>query len=697
LRSLYAATDTFDAPDRTALPSLSVVVPHGGVEQLPQLAATVASLHQNPAVSQVIISELGPEPWARHVAERWGADYVFTAADDFDRHLALTVGKKRARHDVLAWWDNDVLLPGAALAAALAEMHQRSCDVLIPYSRIAYLSEGGSAALRRGTRALADCAVVSMHKVRHDVGGLALLRRDFLDRLGKIAGEKSRGSFRVTTRRRSIAIKLWHPNDADLGAHRVKQSRTAAHAASPASINPEQLPVWMYWEGPCPDWIAACQETARRHVPQLRLLGPREFDALWDTDRDIDIKRLQVAHRADFIRAYLLARYGGLWVDSDCIVVRPLDPLLASLKDHDFLAHRERHGYVSNAFIGARPGSAIAGRFYAQVAAAVRRGGELRWTAIGNELMTNVVNAASERWRELDTELIQPICWSEPEAFFARGSQAEHERRERPNAYCYMLSNQHVLAYQKAHPGRRLLDDDTFFSFVLKRAESAQELSDAVVIATRTEAPPTGDIEATFAHLHAENAELGLGTASRPGSTLEQTARLRECLPLLLQQLAIQSVLDVGCGDFSWQRTCKLGVRRYVGIDVVGPMIATLQQTFGDGVRSFQVLDARRHPLPRCDLILCRDLLVHLSNRDIHGALRHVRESGANYLLATTFPAQAVNSDIDTEGPRPLNLCAEPFSLPPPTFLLNETRPRRGHAVAEKALGLWRLSDLARG
>jgi SAM-dependent methyltransferase len=225
---------------------------------------------------------------------------------------------------------------------------------------------------------------------------------------------------------------------------------------------------------------------------------------------------------------------------------------------------------------------------------------------------------------------------------------------------------------------------------MLKRAENVQVPSD--VPATDTESPrPTDDIERAFVRLHAENAKAGPTSSS----ALEQSARVRECLPLLLQQLAIRSVLDVGCGDFSWQRTCRFGVKRYIGIDVAGPLIATLQRTFGDEVRSFQMLDARRDPLPTCDLILCRDVFGRLSNADIRSALERFKDTGAKYLLATTFPEHTLNADIGTGRSRPLNLCAAPFSFPRPVFLINETSPRRGRSSSEKALGLWRLSDLA--
>ena len=43
-------------------------------------------------------------------------------------------------------------------------------------------------------------------------------------------------------------------------------------------------PVWLYWEGACPDWIAACRRTIRAHASDVRLVTPAEVEFLktWD-------------------------------------------------------------------------------------------------------------------------------------------------------------------------------------------------------------------------------------------------------------------------------------------------------------------------------------------------------------------------------------------------------------------------------
>ncbi len=63
----------------------------------------------------------------------------------------------------------------------------------------------------------------------------------------------------------------------------------------------------------------------------------------------------------------------------------------------------------------------------------------------------------------------------------------------------------------------------------------------------------------------------------------------------------------------------------YIGVDVVGPLIARNQALFGSENVRFVQLDATRDPLPEGELCLIREVLQHLSNRQIASVLHAVR------------------------------------------------------------------------
>jgi hypothetical protein len=181
---------------------------------------------------------------------------------------------------------------------------------------------------------------------------------------------------------------------------------------------------------------------------------------------------------------------------------------------------------------------------------------------------------------------------------------------------------------------------------------------------------------------------------SGPGSSLKQTAEIRRSLPLLFSSLEINSMLDAPCGDFNWLPHVELKLEEYIGIDVVPSIIEKNRNRYENELRKFYVSDIARDFLPSCDLILCRDCLVHFSDEDVFSVLRNFCKSGAKYLLTTTFPQKPANMNIQTGSWRPLNFQLPPFNFPPPFKLLNEKCTEGNGQFADKSLGLWLISDL---
>jgi SAM-dependent methyltransferase len=184
-------------------------------------------------------------------------------------------------------------------------------------------------------------------------------------------------------------------------------------------------------------------------------------------------------------------------------------------------------------------------------------------------------------------------------------------------------------------------------------------------------------------------------TRSGPGSDLTQTTKVREFLPELVRDLALTSILDAPCGDFHWLKYCDLAGIDYTGVDIVPELIESNRQRFGDAQHKFEVADIVKDLLPRSDLVLCRDCLVHLPFAQGLEAVRNFRRSGAGYVLTTTFTNLTKNTEINRIGEwRRLNLEAPPFSFPVPVRILNEECTSAGGRYADKSLGLWNLREL---
>ena len=201
------------------------------------------------------------------------------------------------------------------------------------------------------------------------------------------------------------------------------------------------------------------------------------------------------------------------------------------------------------------------------------------------------------------------------------------------------------------------------------------------------------EMRRVFGLIHDTRAWGSAESVSGPGSTRERAATFLPELIGLVQSLGIRTLLDAPCGDFNWAAPLADAVPRYIGVDVVPELIASNQQYASDR-RSFVCLDMVTQPLPRADLILCRDALVHLGIDDIFAVLANFRSSGARFLVTTTFIGDRVNDDVETGGWRPLNLQRAPFGFPAADALVDEHCHHSGGVCSDKRLALWRIGEL---
>jgi len=175
---------------------------------------------------------------------------------------------------------------------------------------------------------------------------------------------------------------------------------------------------------------------------------------------------------------------------------------------------------------------------------------------------------------------------------------------------------------------------------------------------------------------------------SGKGSSLQATEVLRRELPKLWNRHGIQSLVDAACGDFHWMQHIIGELDEYIGIDIVDDLIKENNKIHGtDNVR-FECLDICVDEIPRVDAILCRDVFIHLSTRQIFQSIRNFKESGSRYLLASSGKTVDTYYDIPVGTVRRINLRIQPFSFPEPIDIIEEN-PKTG-----RQLCMWEINTL---
>lgn len=209
----------------------------------------------------------------------------------------------------------------------------------------------------------------------------------------------------------------------------------------------------------------------------------------------------------------------------------------------------------------------------------------------------------------------------------------------------------------------------------------------------------SASLEDRFTRIYSQNLWGDTESASGTGSNLAHTANVRARLPDLMRQHGVKTVFDAPCGDFHWMRDVVAQTDvRYVGGDIVKPLIEKLSREATSERVSFIHVDLTRDSFPSADLMICRDCLFHLSYRDCLAVLRGFLSAGIPLLLTTTHELRkgAENRDIATGDFRPMDLLRPPYGFPaevlariddwvppdPPRFMCLWTRDQVARAVA---------------
>jgi len=150
---------------------------------------------------------------------------------------------------------------------------------------------------------------------------------------------------------------------------------------------------------------------------------------------------------------------------------------------------------------------------------------------------------------------------------------------------------------------------------------------------------------------------------SGPGSHLSNTKETIKLINSAIKNHNIQTVLDLGCGDFNWLRKVDLRDAEYIGWDACPQMIEDNNKKYGNKNIRFFVEDIVLKDYPEVDLIICRDVLFHIKKSISKKIIDNIKKK-CKYLVSTSFKGINKNSDINHDwGFYAINLDIEPFNL----------------------------------
>lgn len=169
----------------------------------------------------------------------------------------------------------------------------------------------------------------------------------------------------------------------------------------------------------------------------------------------------------------------------------------------------------------------------------------------------------------------------------------------------------------------------------------------------------------TFNRIYAEGAwgkdVSGKGT-SGTGSTLAITREYRAYVEDFVRKHNVRSVVDAGCGDWSFSSAIDWGNASYLGVDIASDVIAAVRRRHETDKIKFQVGNISDE-LPAADLLISKDVLQHLSNALVHEFIRNNLRPGKYKWAILTNDRGSDNRDITSGGYRSIDLAAPPFEV----------------------------------
>lgn len=183
----------------------------------------------------------------------------------------------------------------------------------------------------------------------------------------------------------------------------------------------------------------------------------------------------------------------------------------------------------------------------------------------------------------------------------------------------------------------------------------------------------------------------GKDTVCGWGSQLEHTHNVRSLLPRIIKEFGIKTMNDAGCGDLFWIKTIDLTGVDYRGYDAFKR--STWPALLADGW-NLEVLDITSESMREADLVMCRDVFIHLPNNMVLNALDKFK-GRHKYLLSTNFLSPGKNDEsyafdnfnrtqtISMKHSK-IDLRLPPFNLCDPLRMIIEDYPY-------KSLSLWEL------
>lgn len=232
--------------------------------------------------------------------------------------------------------------------------------------------------------------------------------------------------------------------------------------------------IFIYWEGPEYPLIVLLRKIIYKFSK-----GGSNFKVFFLNDSNInkyievpkEYHRLAVNHKSDLIRANIVYKYGGIWLDSDTLVMSDLKSLFDIVDKKDGFLIRENNSIVCTGVFGSKSKTKFLNEWVKRINTKVKKR-NLGWSDIGPEMVDAIHKSTDTTenftiFNGLDT--VYPVNWDMCVRYFLEIEKSQHHLLERDYQPLIILVNS-VYKKLKNKTEEEILTMDNPLAYFLKKS-----------------------------------------------------------------------------------------------------------------------------------------------------------------------------------------------------------------------------------
>jgi hypothetical protein len=188
------------------------------------------------------------------------------------------------------------------------------------------------------------------------------------------------------------------------------------------------------------------------------------------------------AHQADFVRVHVVCDYGGLWLDSDILILDTLDSIFDIIENTNGVFIKENNNIIWNGMFGSKKQTPLMKEWKGKLIEILNaKKQHIHWTEIGNSLLENLYKTQPKLYDNYTIlnglETVYPVPWDKCVDQFIKKPYENYKNIVRSYQPFITLVNS-VYRELENRTEQEILDANMPLNYFLKKSVETKNIKD---------------------------------------------------------------------------------------------------------------------------------------------------------------------------------------------------------------------------